>query len=120
MKRNVESRVVKLERRAGGGKEVLLLWRRRSEDVDDVVDAARDRFAPGDRVMCALWYGSDDPPAPAWYYDAFEECKGREREYLKRWLDETCPDRDPNEPCRAALLDWTNADLTYMIFRVET
>lgn len=65
--RNVEARIVKLEDRRRRPDEILLVWRKPGSNVQGAVSGAK--FAPGDRVVCAEWFGEDPMPKPRWYQD---------------------------------------------------
>ena len=120
MKRNLETRIAKLETGAGKGDKALLLWRRPSEDLACVVNAAREQFAPGDRVMCAVWYGGDAAPLPAWHDDLPQGLSHREREYLYRRLHEISGQPERHVRPTDAELEWSRADLLYLVLRVPT
>jgi hypothetical protein len=119
--RNLENRIIKLEavrRRAAG--EMLLLWHRPTERSEDVYTATRGLFADGDRVLIAVWYGDDPPPAPRWHTEFGQSLGETERGYMERWLREKVDSfrDDPVEPHwtgRKALCQYTDAELWYEI-----
>ncbi len=61
----ITSRLSRLEARQRRGDEVLPVWRKPGASV--AVAVAGANFVPGDRVMCAEWFGSDPLPEPAWH-----------------------------------------------------
>jgi hypothetical protein len=63
--RSLESRIVKLEAGRQRPNEVLLVWRRPDADIKAATSGTK--FAPGDRVICAEWFGDGPLPAPRWY-----------------------------------------------------
>ena len=65
--RNIEARIVKLETSRRSGDEMLLLWREPDQGVATVVLTAKRAglFGPGNRVLCAEWFG-DEKPKPRW------------------------------------------------------
>lgn len=63
--RNIFSRVEKLEARRRRPDDLLLIWRLPGAPVSEAVADAR--FASGDRVICAEWFGDSSAPAPRWF-----------------------------------------------------
>jgi hypothetical protein len=125
--KNVASRIIKLEARRQRPNEILLIWRRPDADVKAATNGAK--FASGDRVICAEWFGDDPLPAPRWYRERLSSELGAiENEYLTRSLDRVleggrprdlgCLDLPPISEQRAREL--TENDLLHMIFGVAT
>jgi hypothetical protein len=125
--KNVASRIIKLEARRQRPNEILLIWRRPDADVKAAIGGAK--FAPGDRVICAEWFGDDPLPAPRWYRERLSSELGAvENEYLSRSLDRVVEDaclRDPGyaeTPMVSAhrMRELTDNDLLHMVFGVAT
>ena len=124
--RNVAARIVKLEARRQRPNEILLIWRRPDADVKAAVSGAK--FAPGDRVICAEWFGDGSLPAPKWYRERLSSELGTlENEYLARSLKSVGDDR-PRDPGFVEIppvsANWarelTDNELLHMIFGVKT
>jgi hypothetical protein len=125
--RNIENRIVKLEASRQRPDELLLVWRRPDTDVRASISGAR--FASGDRVICAEWFGDDPLPEPRWYNNRLSSELGAvENEYLSRSLgravEGACP-RDPGfaqSPAISArrVRELADSDLLHMIFGVAT
>jgi hypothetical protein len=125
--RNIFSRVEKLEARRQRPDELLLIWRLPGAPVSKAVADAR--FATGDRVICAEWFGDDPLPAPRWYRERLSSELGAvENEYLSRSLDRVVEGaclRDPGyaeTPMVSAhrVRELTDNDLLHMVFGVAT
>jgi hypothetical protein len=125
--RNIFSRVEKLEARRRRPDELLLIWRIPGAPVSEAVADAR--FATGDRVICAEWFGDSSAPAPRWFRKRLSsELARSEYEYIIQSLNrlvETGPAREPGlapipsvpEHC---LVDLTDNDLLHAVLGVET
>jgi hypothetical protein len=84
--RNISNRVKKLEARRRRPDELLLIWRRPGAPVSEAV--AEARFATGDRVICAEWFGANPMPAPRWFGKRLSSELGRaDYEYVMRSLN---------------------------------
>ena len=126
MGRNVAARIVKLEARRQRPNEILLTWRRPDADVKAATGGAK--FASGDRVICAEWFGDDPLPAPRWYRERLSSELGAiENKYLSRSLDRVVGacQRDPGYakiPMVSAhrMRELTDNDLLHMVFGVAT
>jgi hypothetical protein len=94
------------------------------ESAEAVATAAKQagRFASGDRVMSLEWLGDDPMPVPRWVpvtpngWLSFTE---REKEYCDCAVMKMAPKSRQPRDHDPSLLDWTNADLLYFIFRVD-
>lgn len=93
--RNLESRVVKLEAVRKRPDEILLVWRRPDGDVSKATSVAR--FSPGDRVICAEWFGEGPLPEPRWYRDRLSSALDDSgKENLNRTIERIADrERDP-------------------------
>src|SRR6266480_4509836 len=91
------SRLSRLEARQRRGDEVLLVWRKPGASVTSAVAGAN--FVPGDRVICAEWFGGGPLPAPAWHGKRLSMALGSpEYEYITKSLNRVVgkePRRDP-------------------------
>lgn len=124
---NVAARIIKLEARRQRTNEILLVWRRPDTDVKAAASAVK--FAPGDRVICAEWFGDDPLPEPRWYNNRLSSELGAvENEYLSRSLgrvvEGACP-RDPGfaqPPAVSArrMPELADSDLLHIVFGVAT
>jgi hypothetical protein len=125
--RNISNRVEKLEARRRRPDELLLIWRCPGAPVSEAVADAR--FATGDRVICAEWFGENPMPAPRWFGRRLSSELGRaEYEYVMRSIDrlvEAEPARElgfapvpvvPNNH----MAGFTDNDLLHVILGVET
>jgi hypothetical protein len=125
--RSISHRVEKLEARRRRPDELLLIWRRPGAPVSEAVADAR--FAAGDRVICAEWFGENPMPAPRWVRKRLSSELGQaEYEYVMRSLNrlvEAEPARElgfapvpvvPNNH----IAGFTDNDLLHMILGVET
>jgi hypothetical protein len=124
--RNLETRIVKLEARRRRPDEILLIWRRPGSSVSEAVAA---RFAAGDRVICAEWFGENPMPPPRWFGKRLSsELGDPENEYITRSLNrlvEAEPAREQGFAPVPVLSDHhvaalTDNDLLHMALGVET
>jgi hypothetical protein len=124
MIRGLATRIQKLEIRRRHDDQMLLIWRMPGENIATVADAAQNAglFVPGEKIISMEWLGEDPLPAPRWVQvtpNGWLSFTEREKEYCDCAVIKMAPkshqprDRDPS------LLDWTNADLLYFIFRVD-
>jgi hypothetical protein len=123
--RSLESRIVKLEASRQRPNEVLLIWRRPDADIKAATSGAK--FAPGDRVICAEWFGDGPLPTPRWYREwLLSELDAVESGYLERSLKRVVKgSRDPEfaefpsvSPQR--LREIPSDDLLHMLLGVAT
>jgi hypothetical protein len=125
--RNIIPRIEKLEARRRRPDELLLIWRRPGAAISKAVADAR--FAAGDRVICAEWFGENPMPAPRWFGKRLSSELGRaEYEYIMRSLNrlvEAEPARElgfspvPVVPDNR-MVGFTDNDLLHMVLGVET
>lgn len=125
--RNAIARIVKLEARRQRPNEILLTWRR--PDADVKAAASEAKFAPGDRVICAEWFGDGPLPAPKWYRERLSSELGTvENEYLTRSLERMAEGGRPRDPGFAEMPmvpahrvnELADNDLLHMAFGVAT
>jgi hypothetical protein len=125
--RNLESRVIKLEVKQSRPDELLLVWRRPDADVRIAVSGAK--FARGDRVICAEWFGHGPLPAPRWYRERLSsELDAVEYEYITRSLRRLAAgdcSRDPGFSGAPSVSvqrvhELSDNDLLHMTFGVAT
>jgi hypothetical protein len=125
--RNIFSRVEKLEARRRRPDELLLIWRLPGAPVSEAVADAR--FATGDRVICAEWFGDSSAPAPRWFGKRLSSELGRlEYDYIIQSLNRLVKAEPTHEqrfaPVAALaghhLTAPTDNDLLHMALGVET
>jgi hypothetical protein len=125
--KNVASRIIKLEARRQRPNEILLIWRRPDADVKAAASGAK--FAPGDRVICAEWFGDEPLPAPKWYRERLSSELGAvEYEYVTRSLNRVIEGGRPRDPGFAEppvvpahrARELADNDLLHMVFGVAT
>ena len=125
--RNISNRVEKLEARRRRPDELLLIWRCPGAPVSEAVADAR--FAAGDRVICAEWFGENPMPAPRWVGKRLSsELARAEYEYVLRSLNR----RVEAEPARELgfapvpvipdnrMVALSDNDLLHIVLGVET
>jgi hypothetical protein len=124
--RNIFNRVEKLEARRRPD-ELLLIWRLPGAPVSEAVADAR--FATGDRVICAEWFGDGSPPAPRWFRKRLSSEMARpEYEYITRSLNRLVEAKPAHQqgfvPVSAPLGHYLTAlsdnDLLHLALGVET
>jgi hypothetical protein len=125
--RNIVTRIERLETKQQRPDEILLVWRNPDSEVAAAVADAK--FAIGDRVICAEWFGDDPMPPPRWFGRRLSSELGRdEYEYISRSLNrvvEAEPARErgfapvPVGPDHR-LAGLTDNDLLHMALGVET
>ena len=123
--RNIFSRVEKLEARRRRPDELLLIWRLPGAPVSEAVADAR--FATGDRVICAEWFGNSSPPAPRWFRKRLSsELKRPEYEFIIQSLNRLIEEKPAREQGFAPALSGhhltalTDNDLLHMALGVAT
>jgi hypothetical protein len=123
--RNIAARIVKLETTRRRPDEILLVWRKPESDVAAAV--ANAKFASGDEVICAEWFGEGPVPAPKWYRRMQSEMDRAEYEYVIRSLERSVEalQRDsrfasvPSVPDHL-LIEWSDNDLLHVVLGIET
>ena len=123
--RQLASRIVKLETNRRRPDEILVVWRR--PDSDAAAAVATAKFAAGDKVICAEWFGEEPLPAPTWYRRMQSEMDRDEYEYVIRSLERSVEalQRDnrfapvPSVPDHL-LVEWSDNDLLHAVLGVET
>ena len=125
--RNISNRVEKLEARRRRPDELLLIWRRPGAPVSEAVADAR--FAAGDRVICAEWFGENPTPAPHWFGKRLSSELGRaEYEFVMRSINRLVKAEPARELGFAPvpvipnnhMAGLTDNDLLHMVLGVET
>jgi hypothetical protein len=119
--RNLEARIVKLETGGRGGDEVLLLWRGPRQDVHTVVLAAKSagQFGPGDRVLCAEWFGDGEKPQPRWIRRIKSDVTEGEMDSLNRTAEKLAAVDDVSDGNKS-LTHYSDEQLWYGVLGVET
>jgi hypothetical protein len=106
-----------------------LLWRLPGQDVQTVAEAAKSAglYVPGDKVISMEWLSDDPMPAPRWIEikaEGWLDLNERERECSDAYVMKRAgngKERNCGWPSHdQSLVEWTNAELLYFIFRVET
>jgi hypothetical protein len=119
--RNLETRIVKLEARRRRPDELLLIWRRPGSAVSEAVADAR--FAAGDRVICAEWFGKNPMPAPRWFGKRLSsEIGAAQYGYILRALDRLVDTSlAPSLPAPLGFIAGiSDNELLHMVLGVET
>jgi hypothetical protein len=124
--RNLETRIVKLEARRRRPDELMLIWRHPGAAVSKAVADAR--FAAGDRVICAEWFGKDPMPTPRWFGKRLSsEIAAVQYGYVLRALDRLVeagePSQGPSLPTSAPsgfLAGISDNDLLHMALGIQT
>ena len=117
------TRIEKLESRRRGDNEMLMLWRKPGQDIDATVLAANRAglYGPGDRVICAEWYGDDNLPAPRWIRHFETDLTEIENEYCDRTIEKLISKDQPKSTGPDHDYDHISTDqLTYICLAVET
>ena len=84
--RNVEARIIKLEVARRRPDEILLIWREPDQAVALAISSAK--FGPGDKVICAEWFGEDPMPQPKWHSERLSTALGpREYKFIRQTLE---------------------------------
>jgi hypothetical protein len=117
--RNIITRIEKLETSRRRPDEILLVWRKPNSDVAAAVATAK--FAVGDRVIGAEWFGERPLPAPKWYRRMQSEMDRTEYEYVNRSLERLVAARQrergfasvPSAPDRL-LVEFSDNDLLHI------
>jgi hypothetical protein len=118
--RHIVTRIEKLEISRRSGDEMLLLWREPDQKVDTVVLTAKSAglFGPGDRVLCAEWFG-DAKPKPRWIRRIKSDVTESEMDSLIRNAVNLAAGDVDSESSRS-LTDYSDGQLWYGMLGVET
>jgi hypothetical protein len=125
MNRSIESRIAKLETNRRRPDEILVVWR--WPDSDGAAAVTTAKFAAGDKVICAEWFGEEPLPAPKWYRRVQSEMDSAEYEYVIRSLERLIEAEKRDRPFAPVpsvpdhlLVEWSDNDLLHAVLGVET
>jgi hypothetical protein len=117
------TRIEKLETRRRMDDDMLLIWRKPGQESEAtaLMAKAAGLFVPGDRVICAEWYGDDNLPAPRWIRHFETDLTEIENEYCDRTIEKLISKDQPKSTGRDHDYDHISTDqLTYICLAVET
>ena len=102
---------------------MLMLWRKPGQESEAtaLMAKATGLYGPGDRVICAEWYGDDNPPAPRWIRHFETDLTEIENEYCDRTIEKLISKDQPKSIRPDHDYDHISTDqLTYICLAVET